>query len=97
MGARTVIAIDVGSQDETDLCNYGDCLSGWWLLWKRLNPWAEKVKVKVVIYHLLTAAIEFELLFEVTFPKPRSPHRSRTWQRSSLGWRTSPACVSWRW
>lgn len=46
MGARTVIAIDVGSQDETDLCNYGDCLSGWWLLWKRLNPWAEKVKVK---------------------------------------------------
>lgn len=44
-GARTVIAIDVGSQDETDLCNYGDCLSGWWLLWKRINPWAEKVKV----------------------------------------------------
>lgn len=45
MGCKTVIAIDVGSQDETDLCNYGDCLSGWWLLWKRLNPWAEKVKV----------------------------------------------------
>ncbi|KAG9334129.1 hypothetical protein JZ751_009099 [Albula glossodonta] len=46
MGAKTVIAIDVGSQDETDLCNYGDCLSGWWLLWKRINPWAEKVKVR---------------------------------------------------
>lgn len=46
MGARTVIAIDVGSQDETDLCNYGDSLSGWWLLWKRINPWAEKVKVQ---------------------------------------------------
>ncbi|XP_042304293.1 patatin-like phospholipase domain-containing protein 6 isoform X5 [Sceloporus undulatus] len=45
MGAKTVIAIDVGSQDETDLCNYGDSLSGWWLLWKRFNPWAEKVKV----------------------------------------------------
>ncbi|XP_074061205.1 patatin-like phospholipase domain-containing protein 6 isoform X2 [Macrotis lagotis] len=45
MGAKTVIAIDVGSQDETDLSNYGDSLSGWWLLWKRLNPWAEKVKV----------------------------------------------------
>ncbi|XP_043970508.1 patatin-like phospholipase domain-containing protein 6 isoform X2 [Gambusia affinis] len=45
MGTRTVIAIDVGSQDETDLCNYGDSLSGWWLLWKRINPWAEKVKV----------------------------------------------------
>lgn len=46
IGAKTVIAIDVGSQDETDLCNYGDCLSGWWLLWKRINPWAEKVKVQ---------------------------------------------------
>nr|XP_048690158.1 patatin-like phospholipase domain-containing protein 6 isoform X8 [Caretta caretta] len=45
MGAKTVVAIDVGSQDETDLCNYGDSLSGWWLLWKRLNPWTQKVKV----------------------------------------------------
>uniref|UniRef100_A0A8C5VCU9 Mucolipin TRP cation channel 1 n=1 Tax=Microcebus murinus TaxID=30608 RepID=A0A8C5VCU9_MICMU len=45
MGAKTVLAIDVGSQDETDLSTYGDSLSGWWLLWKRLNPWADKVKV----------------------------------------------------
>uniref|UniRef100_A0AAY4EZR2 lysophospholipase n=1 Tax=Denticeps clupeoides TaxID=299321 RepID=A0AAY4EZR2_9TELE len=45
IGAKVVIAIDVGSQDETDLCNYGDSLSGFWLLWKRINPWAEKVKV----------------------------------------------------
>ncbi|XP_059571461.1 patatin-like phospholipase domain-containing protein 7 isoform X4 [Alligator mississippiensis] len=45
MGAKVVIAIDVGSRDETDLTNYGDCLSGWWLLWKRWNPLVEKVKV----------------------------------------------------
>ncbi|XP_026511209.1 neuropathy target esterase-like [Terrapene carolina triunguis] len=45
LGPKSVVAIDVGSQDETDLCNYGDSLSGWWLLWKRLNPWAQKVKV----------------------------------------------------
>ncbi|XP_010167880.1 patatin-like phospholipase domain-containing protein 7, partial [Antrostomus carolinensis] len=45
MGAKVVIAIDVGSRDETDLTNYGDCLSGWWLLWKRWNPLAKKVKV----------------------------------------------------
>ncbi|XP_030915113.1 patatin-like phospholipase domain-containing protein 7 isoform X1 [Geospiza fortis] len=45
MGAKVVIAIDVGSRDETDLTNYGDCLSCWWLLWKRWNPLAEKVKV----------------------------------------------------
>lgn len=45
MGAKVVIAIDVGSRDETNLTNYGDSLNGWWLLWKRLNPLAEKVKV----------------------------------------------------
>ncbi|XP_017748632.1 PREDICTED: patatin-like phospholipase domain-containing protein 7 isoform X4 [Rhinopithecus bieti] len=45
MGAKVVIAIDVGSRDETDLTNYGDALSGWWLLWKLWNPLATKVKV----------------------------------------------------
>ncbi|XP_077457312.1 patatin-like phospholipase domain-containing protein 7 [Stigmatopora argus] len=45
MGAKVVIAIDVGSRDQTDLTNYGDSLNGWWLLWNRLNPLAEKVKV----------------------------------------------------
>ncbi|XP_056129424.1 patatin-like phospholipase domain-containing protein 7 [Lampris incognitus] len=45
MGAKVVIAIDVGSQDETNLTNYGDSLSGWWLLWKRFNPMAKRVKV----------------------------------------------------
>lgn len=46
MGAKVVIAIDVGSRDETDLTNYGDSLNGWWLLWKRFNPFAQKIKVK---------------------------------------------------
>ncbi|XP_030647689.1 patatin-like phospholipase domain-containing protein 7 [Chanos chanos] len=45
IGAKVVIAIDVGSRDETNLTNYGDSLSGWWLLWKRFNPLAERVKV----------------------------------------------------
>ncbi|KAM4749158.1 patatin-like phospholipase domain-containing protein 6 [Rhinophrynus dorsalis] len=45
LGARTVLAVDVGQQDDWDSWNYGDTLSGWWLLWKRLNPWSEKVKV----------------------------------------------------
>uniref|UniRef100_A0A672KE71 Patatin-like phospholipase domain containing 7b n=1 Tax=Sinocyclocheilus grahami TaxID=75366 RepID=A0A672KE71_SINGR len=46
MGAKLVIAVDVGSQDETDLTNYGDSVSGWWLLWKRLSPLTEKIKVR---------------------------------------------------
>uniref|UniRef100_A0A3Q2YJ86 lysophospholipase n=1 Tax=Hippocampus comes TaxID=109280 RepID=A0A3Q2YJ86_HIPCM len=45
MGAKVVIAVDVGSRNETNLTNYGDSLNGWWLLWKRFNPLAEKVKV----------------------------------------------------
>ena len=45
LGAKKVFAIDVGSQDEKDLYNYGDTLSGWWLLWKRWNPWATPVRV----------------------------------------------------
>ncbi|XP_064416365.1 patatin-like phospholipase domain-containing protein 6 [Latimeria chalumnae] len=45
MGAKIVIAVDVGSQREAELCNYGDSLSGWWLLWNQLNPWAKKLKV----------------------------------------------------
>ncbi|XP_012287845.1 neuropathy target esterase sws isoform X3 [Orussus abietinus] len=44
-GAYHILAIDVGSQDDTDLTNYGDSLSGWWLLWKRWNPFATPVKV----------------------------------------------------
>lgn len=45
MGAKIVIAIDVGSPAETDLYNYGDSLSGFWVLFRRFNPFSESVKV----------------------------------------------------
>ncbi|KAM9313302.1 patatin-like phospholipase domain-containing protein 6 [Gastrophryne carolinensis] len=45
LGARTVLAVDVGQQEKWETYNYGDSLSGWWLLWNRLNPWGNKVKV----------------------------------------------------
>lgn len=45
LGANHILAIDVGSVDDQDLTNYGDDLSGWWLLWKRWNPFTEQVKV----------------------------------------------------
>lgn len=44
-GAETVIAIDVGSQDNNDMTNYGDCISGWSLLWNKINPFAKKLRV----------------------------------------------------
>ncbi|KAK2568031.1 Patatin-like phospholipase domain-containing protein 6 [Acropora cervicornis] len=34
-----------GSEDPDDLTNYGDQLSGWWLLWNKWNPFAETVKI----------------------------------------------------
>lgn len=45
LGADHILAIDVGSVDDQDLTNYGDVLSGWWLLWKRWNPFTKPVKV----------------------------------------------------
>jgi len=51
-GAQSIFAVDVGSQDNTELSNYGDKLSGWWLLWKRWNPWASPVRVNNSNNHL---------------------------------------------
>lgn len=45
LGAAHIIAVDVGSQDDTDLTDYGDHLSGWWLLYKKWNPFSTPVKV----------------------------------------------------
>lgn len=45
LGAAHIIAVDVGSQDDTDLTDYGDDLSGWWLLYKKYNPFTAPVKV----------------------------------------------------
>jgi len=45
-GAYKVIAVDVGSENEMDFTNYGDYLSGWWLLWKRwTGRWTGRIKV----------------------------------------------------
>mgnify|MGYP000037093229 FL=1 len=44
-GVQSIFAVDVGSVDDTELTNYGDKLSGWWLLWKRWNPWAAPIRV----------------------------------------------------
>ncbi len=45
MGVNTVLAIDVGSKDDDNFTNYGDKLSGWWLLYKKWNYWTTPVKI----------------------------------------------------
>ncbi|KAF9512765.1 hypothetical protein BS47DRAFT_1372722 [Hydnum rufescens UP504] len=40
MGASAVFAVDVGSVDDTSPRSFGDTVSGLWLLFNRLNPFA---------------------------------------------------------
>ncbi|KAM0746509.1 patatin-domain-containing protein [Meredithblackwellia eburnea MCA 4105] len=41
MGASSVFAVDVGSVDDTNPRNYGESVSGWWLLVQRWNPFGK--------------------------------------------------------
>lgn len=40
-GAKYVIAVDVGSVDDRTPMNYGDTLSGFWVLFNRINPFSK--------------------------------------------------------
>eukprot|EP00055_Hartaetosiga_balthica_P006041 m.18564 g.18564 ORF g.18564 m.18564 type:complete len:1175 (-) comp4979_c0_seq1:82-3606(-) len=44
-GACTIFANEVSSKNETNLMVFGDELSGWWLLWRRLNPFLSVPKI----------------------------------------------------
>jgi lysophospholipid hydrolase len=44
-GAEIVIAIDVGSEDNNDLMNYGDSISGWRIIWNKLNPFSKTMRI----------------------------------------------------
>lgn len=40
-GAKYIIAVDVGSVDDRTPMNYGDTLSGFWVLFNRINPFSK--------------------------------------------------------
>ncbi|ODV82988.1 hypothetical protein CANARDRAFT_209580 [[Candida] arabinofermentans NRRL YB-2248] len=44
-GAKVIIAIDVGSDDDRTLMDYGDSLSGFWVLLNKFNPFSKKPNV----------------------------------------------------
>ncbi|KAF8323129.1 patatin-domain-containing protein [Clavulina sp. PMI_390] len=48
MGASTIFAVDVGAVDDTTPRNFGDSVSGWWLLFNRFNPFAGNPNIPVV-------------------------------------------------
>jgi hypothetical protein len=35
----------VGARDSANLTNFGDELSGWWVLWRKWNPFVSKVDI----------------------------------------------------
>eukprot|EP00742_Colponemidia_sp_Colp-10_P008838 GILJ01009598.1.p1 GENE.GILJ01009598.1~~GILJ01009598.1.p1 ORF type:complete len:1135 (+),score=165.01 GILJ01009598.1:128-3532(+) len=45
MGAGTVLLVDVGARFDAQLTDYGDSLSGTWLLLRKLNPFASPLKI----------------------------------------------------
>lgn len=44
-GAKYIIAVDVGSADDRTPMNYGDTLSGFWVLFNRWNPFSKHPNV----------------------------------------------------
>lgn len=48
MGASAVIASDVGSLDDNSPRNFGDSVSGWWLLINRWNPFSNARTVPAI-------------------------------------------------
>ena len=45
LGANSIFAVDVGSRESTEIYNYGDQISGFWLLANKWSPWHDTVKV----------------------------------------------------
>ncbi|KAI8894474.1 hypothetical protein BC833DRAFT_604820 [Globomyces pollinis-pini] len=41
LGGQHIIAVDVGSQDDTSPVTYGDSLSGFWMMFNRINPFGK--------------------------------------------------------
>lgn len=48
MGASAVIASDVGSIDDNSPRNFGDSVSGWWLLINRWNPFSNARSIPAI-------------------------------------------------
>lgn len=44
-GVKYILALDVAAVDDRNLTNFGDTLSGWWALYKKLNPFTSVVKI----------------------------------------------------
>ena len=44
-GAKHILAVDVGAEDNTNFSEYGDTLNGWRILLSKFNPWSKQFNV----------------------------------------------------
>jgi hypothetical protein len=44
-GTRHILAVDVGRSDDIEDVDYGDAVSGWYVLWRTWWPWGPPVRV----------------------------------------------------
>lgn len=48
VGASAVIAVDVGGIDDNSPRNFGDTVSGWWILLNRWNPFSSTRNIPAI-------------------------------------------------
>ncbi|KAL1923940.1 uncharacterized protein VTP21DRAFT_6975 [Calcarisporiella thermophila] len=48
LGTDTIFAVDVASADDTSPVNYGDSLSGWWVILNSLNPFRRHNRIPTI-------------------------------------------------
>jgi lysophospholipid hydrolase len=61
-GCKYILAIDVAAVDDRDLTNYGDSLSGWWVLLQKLNPFAAVQVMTIDIQFLAPGLTQITLM-----------------------------------
>ena len=84
-GCKYILAVDVTTLDDRDLTNYGDSLSGWWLLWNKINVFAAKpikiptqadIQLRLAFWYVCfraNAQYEGYLTYKVTDAVPQQP------------------------
>ena len=63
LGCEFIIAADVGADEDSTIMNYGDSLSGWWLLWKRFFRWGKQPRYPTL------ADIQYRLAYVSSYAK----------------------------
>jgi predicted acylesterase/phospholipase RssA/CRP-like cAMP-binding protein len=63
LGCEIIIAVDVGADEDLTVMNYGDSLSGWWLLWKRFFRWGKQPRYPTL------ADIQYRLAYVSSYAK----------------------------